>query len=457
VISTSVIFVVAGILLVGTLIPGLRLYWPQRRDPVSRTDLGVALLTGALIAFAVLALQILVELRAQNEGIHRQREADRQALLLLLGRQQNLSGLDLHGKDLKDAYLASKVLRGAKLEGADLAGTSLEGANLVEARLVGAKLDKARLNNADLRNADLTGATLVGAKLVDAQLDAASLSPTKDGKTTDLSRADLSNAFVRSDLRGANLTGAILVGTRFAPANLEGADLTGADLQFADLRGANLKGAKLAESKHLDQAIDFSYAMYDGKTTWPQDFSWPDHNGKRPTCAQVTCRFKAIRFTELPPRLRTMRDALRQATHSDCLAGWRLADRPRDVVVVAPRDRATFAVTTTRMDEPKTLAHYVGMSPPGTGVLHIQNIRVGRLRAYAKQFFIVDRAGERNTPLIRIAVYFVEGGQGYKVEGSASPPNFSQFERSFDTLFRVLKVQGHLFRLLRGDRVGCAA
>jgi uncharacterized protein YjbI with pentapeptide repeats len=454
--STTVIIVVAGILLVGTLIPGIRLYWPQRRDPVSRTDLGVALLTGALIAFAVLALQVLVELRSQNEGIQRQREADQQALLLLLGRQQNLSGVDLHGKNLKDAYLVSKVMRGAKLAGANLEGTSLEGATLVEASLGGANLDNALLQNADLRNADLTGASLVGAKLADARLDAASLSPAK-GKVTNLSGADLSNAFVRADLRRANLTGATLVGTRLATANLAGADLGAADLQFADLRGANLKGTKLKYSKNLDQAIDLSYATYDGKTTWPDDFRWPNHNGKKPGCDIPTCTFHRIRFKDLPPKLKTMRDSLTKATRSDCLVGWRLADRPRDIEVVAPRGRATFAVTTTPIETPKTLADYVEMSPPGSDVLHIRNIRVGGLRAYAKQFSVVDHVGERDVPRTRFTVYFVEGGQGYKLEGSASPASFSQFERSFDTLFRVLNVQGHLFRSLRGDRVGCAA
>ena len=73
--STSAILVVAAILLISTVIPGIRLFWPQRRDPVSRTDLGVALMTGALIAFAVLVLQILVEFRARKDAEARAAEA----------------------------------------------------------------------------------------------------------------------------------------------------------------------------------------------------------------------------------------------------------------------------------------------------------------------------------------------------------------------------------------------
>ena len=77
--STSLIVAVGVALLIGTIIPGVRLYWPQHSDPVSRTDLGIALMTGALIAFAILALQVLIQIRSQNDANARQTQADRQA------------------------------------------------------------------------------------------------------------------------------------------------------------------------------------------------------------------------------------------------------------------------------------------------------------------------------------------------------------------------------------------
>jgi hypothetical protein len=63
VLRVEVIVVIAVILIIGTIIPGVRLYWPRRRDPVSRSGLGVALMGGALTAFAVLVLQLMIQYR----------------------------------------------------------------------------------------------------------------------------------------------------------------------------------------------------------------------------------------------------------------------------------------------------------------------------------------------------------------------------------------------------------
>ena len=106
--STAVIAVAGVLLLLGTILPGVRLWWPQHSDPVSRSDLGIALMTGALIAFAVLGVQLLIQIRSQRDANAREDQADRAALILQLGRASNLSDLDLQDQDLSTAYLKEK-------------------------------------------------------------------------------------------------------------------------------------------------------------------------------------------------------------------------------------------------------------------------------------------------------------------------------------------------------------
>lgn len=104
-------------------------------------------------------------------------------------------------------------------------------------RLVG---DVDAFTLAYLRGAELRGARLGGIDLFEANLVGADL------RGADLGQANLSNA----DLRGADLSGANLVGVDLSDANLSGAALGGANLIGADLRGA----------------------IYDGLTTWPDNF-----------------------------------------------------------------------------------------------------------------------------------------------------------------------------------------
>ena len=59
-----------------TIVPGFLLWWPHHEQPIQRSDLGVALTTGAIIAFAVLVIQVLVDTRARQDDRHRQAAAD---------------------------------------------------------------------------------------------------------------------------------------------------------------------------------------------------------------------------------------------------------------------------------------------------------------------------------------------------------------------------------------------
>jgi uncharacterized protein YjbI with pentapeptide repeats len=444
--STAVIAVAGVLLLIGTIVPGVRLWWPQHRDPVSRSDLGVALMTGALIAFAVLAVQVLIQIRSQRDANAREDQANRAALLLQLGRSRNLSGLDLQDKNLSTAYLNKKNLSGANLEEASMTNASLQSSKLIGANLKGATLDGALLDGADLRHADLGGASLVRAKLIGANLDEAALSPD-----VDLSHANLSNAYARADLRHADLSDANLVGARLAPANLEGADLSGADLQFADLRGANLKGANLYYAVNLDRAKDLSLAMFDDRTRWPPKFVWPPLTGKFPSCLIPTCTLlrKGSAVHDFPPELTAMRERLAGAAESSkCLPGWTVVDRPLKVEAFVPGHRASFHMQTAST-EGMTPSQWAQSFKPENAE-HIPAITADG-PAYALRFMHVERGLRQE----EVHVWFVRGQRGFHLWGSASPALFSMYERDFIRLFGAMGVEGNLFPSLRGDKDPC--
>jgi uncharacterized protein YjbI with pentapeptide repeats len=198
-----------------TLISGWYLVWPARGDSAARADLGNALVSGFIVAIAVLGLQSMVDWRlreieddrrlAEAERSEQLRlQAERQDLLLQLTSTKDLTGIDLRGADIRGFYLRKKIFSDALLGEAQLAG-----ANLTEARLTGTVLERANLRGAYLSRADLTGAYLTEA-----------------------------------DLRCADLREAKVVATDFSGALLHGARLDGAiGLQPAALGGVRCDSA----------------------------------------------------------------------------------------------------------------------------------------------------------------------------------------------------------------------
>jgi uncharacterized protein YjbI with pentapeptide repeats len=194
-IGTLVAF--ASLALLGS---GISLCWGCWRESNGRQNLGISLVTGAMVAIAVLVLQVLfdrqlahVEDRHQDEQAIRneafQQQLARENLRLTLGVQSNLRNIDLSNRSLPSIYLGGKDLRSAKLAGTNLRGATLAGASLNDADLQGAHLERARLDNAHLENAGLQWAHLQDAVLAGARL--------------------FETDFTRADLRGANLAGAI--------------------------------------------------------------------------------------------------------------------------------------------------------------------------------------------------------------------------------------------------------
>jgi uncharacterized protein YjbI with pentapeptide repeats len=230
------------LLIVVLVLFGFVLWMPRRSEPEARSDLGVALLTGAAISLVFFALQ------NENED-SRQEVADRQALQISLGLQRDLRGADLRDQPLHKFDLAFKDMSHANLRGVDLSKANLTNAILRGTRLDGANLEKADLSRADLTEAVLNGANLRDATLTDAILEGAEIGVDEFGKPADLTRAEAIDARMHhACLADAKLNEAILGG-----ADLRDAVLTGANLKDAILERdgvpANLDGAAIAEVK----------------------------------------------------------------------------------------------------------------------------------------------------------------------------------------------------------------
>jgi uncharacterized protein YjbI with pentapeptide repeats len=256
--SAWVVIGVALIIFAVAVVPGMFLWWPSRGERVSQSDLGVALVAGAIVAFAVLGLQALVEQRAQELATEREVLAQHRNLELQLALSDDLTGIRLDGETLREIQLFGKKLVGASLVDANLAGSTLNRADLTEANLQRVNLTGAFMANVKLRRANLTGAKLPTAILRGAIADHAT--------------------FYRADLRGADLVEADLGFAQLSGANLRGADLSSANLANADLTGANLRQAA------YDEQTRFTLAWYDQRTIWPSGMTPPACKTNRPGC-----------------------------------------------------------------------------------------------------------------------------------------------------------------------------
>ena len=246
------LFLFFGVALsVAALAAGAYLWMPSRGERGGRSELGSAVIGGAVVALALLLLEIYGDhrlgerlarqekvfeerLARQEEAFERElaRQQIRQQTILQLGLARDLTGIDLSGRQLRAVYLRGKTLNGAVFHNSDLTRANLARASLVGARLTDTTLVCANLNQAHLHDARLMQSKLRGARLIGA------IAP--DAK------------FYGADLTGADLTGANLRDAKFVGATLTDADLSGADLAGADLRGARLDGVGI-----------------DKETTWP--------------------------------------------------------------------------------------------------------------------------------------------------------------------------------------------
>ncbi len=127
---------------------GLWLWWGPNNDPSRNSDLGAALVGGAVVAFVVLAIQQMLS-----------DVTERRSLQITLSMQPSLKDIDLSKRNMTGFYLPRKDLTNANLR-----LTKLRGAELRDSILTNAKLERADLRDADLSGATLTHVTLQSAK-----------------------------------------------------------------------------------------------------------------------------------------------------------------------------------------------------------------------------------------------------------------------------------------------------
>jgi uncharacterized protein YjbI with pentapeptide repeats len=235
---------VAGFVIgLSMVMAGVYLLRPQWKAKNTRTDMGIALVTAAVISVAIFVLQILDENRLRREEVQRQNEAANQALRIQLALSEGpLKFMNLRGQDLREVNLVAKILDDAIFDGADL-----REANLRDALLRGARFVDARLDRADLREAQLT--------------------PSALGKAI---------------LEGASFEEAIMWKTKLMWASLRDARLVRAELYAADLRCAEVQGAEFTGA--VVEGWKIAGLQYDEETVWP--------NGETRECADPPCVYK---------------------------------------------------------------------------------------------------------------------------------------------------------------------
>jgi uncharacterized protein YjbI with pentapeptide repeats len=154
-------------------------------------SLGIALISGASVAFVVLFLQIVVDdvTQAARDAAEATREEEASAEEARLREEENfklmfsltsdltgfnpealperikLSDLSFRGKTLAYSHMEDAPLDSFDFQDADLTGAQLEGATLTNANLVGA----------DFKDAELEGANLTGAQLQSARFEHAAI------------------------------------------------------------------------------------------------------------------------------------------------------------------------------------------------------------------------------------------------------------------------------------------
>lgn len=414
--STGTVIAVAGAIVLVTVLPGAALWWPTRGHPDRRSDLGLALMSGAVIAFAVLAVQIMFDIRASQAEDERAAIADRQNLQFQVARQRDLSGIALAGQDLNGFYLPNKNLTEANLEGTNLAGAVLTRSDLSRANLRGADFTGAQLRGAILTEVEGPDGLFVGADLRGAALERANLPRAQ------LSGARLPFATVGAELEGADLSKAELVSADLEGADLRGADLHDADLNLATLDGVDLSGAILSGAK-------LKWATYNSETVWPVGFEHDE--------CQVgeSCRYgaegKVARLDEFHLLL------MKQLP-----AGWKDESKPEQVFLVSPDRGQNFIASgepwsgdvdgyfeANRKNNRKALASYEE--------LEVEKVRIlGGRRAVLLRFRW--NPSQRIQQLGQIQIYYAEGGSGYvftftSTKASSARVNQRAF-RLFDTL-----------------------
>ncbi len=126
--------------------------------PARLGELGAGLLSGAVVAFAVLFL-----------GRRFDSEAEARSLRITVGLQKDLSNIDLSERELSGFSFAGKDLTSANLSESNLRGANFSGATLSNAKFIEADLARAIFSQATLDDTSFAFAEITEAIFTDAR------------------------------------------------------------------------------------------------------------------------------------------------------------------------------------------------------------------------------------------------------------------------------------------------
>jgi uncharacterized protein YjbI with pentapeptide repeats len=418
--------VIAALVVAGTVAPGIRLWWPSRKEPGGKSQLGVALMTGAVIAFAVLLIQILVETRARQDDERRQQAALKLQEQISFG-PSDLAGIGLVGEHLEHFYFGHKNLVGAHLMGAHLDEAILVHADLRRSDLTGAWISNADLSEADLRDATLDGAHLERAKLALADLRGATF------EHAHLDGAMLRGVKAVADFDGASLHRAQLDDARLSGADLIRADLSGASLAGADLSGAFLYGADLRDTDGTIAAATLTGAHYDRSTRLPQSLAG------LPRCLRKYKQCQIAGHAGTRGFLKTVRERLeRHPPH-----GWTVVPVAGGVTLVSRNRDAEFraeavpwtgkTASCVQIYQTVFRAHYARF----VRYSRFDRLTLSHWSAVGARYGFTDNGKSWSA----VDVYAGTGSVCYRYRAGSSRQLFPLFRSDFALLFRALGVR----------------
>ena len=175
---------------------------------------------------------------------------------------------DFTNTSLHQAYVYGSDFSGSDFSNADLEqirfGKREGGGEWSPSKFVGANLENVVLNMADVRGVDFSRANFKNTTLLLTQYDCATKWPL-DLKVGEKGAVLRDENCMPTNYSNPNLVKADLIGSHLIDLNLKDADLSGANLKRSTIRNSDFSSAKLDN-------VDFTAAVFDCETKWPNDF-----------------------------------------------------------------------------------------------------------------------------------------------------------------------------------------
>jgi uncharacterized protein YjbI with pentapeptide repeats len=249
--------VVVGVAATAAAALALLWMWIGAENQTKQDTLSSSLLSGLIIAVAVVAVERRAEIRQRRSQHFTQ-----------FSSPADLPGVHAEGADLRNVSISNKDLTQAVLRYANLRDVQFGSCKMQGVDLRRADLRRGRFYSSDMSGVDLRGATTRGAFFGGSNLHVARCG-----------RADFSGAnFVDTHFDLADLSDATFRGAVFAGRSAGGGPCRSASLRGCWLYGADFRGAIFVVKDRDERfpgevvGVDLAGAMANEETKWPVGF-----------------------------------------------------------------------------------------------------------------------------------------------------------------------------------------